>query len=165
MKPMHATFFLAILAATACGTVEPVDSVPVIDTNLAPIVSEFIDSCREHGILADCMHRLFSIKTIKVADTPENIGGYCWFDKETLLPNHIQVSSTIPAKLIRTVLFHELGHGILAKGHTETGSPDVIMRPQMPSEEPADWKAAKDALFTVPANREGFHSDIESLIR
>lgn len=146
------TFLLLLnFLLVACGSPETASEIktfnkePIkIDSRLQPLVDEFLLDCAKYDLKAVCDNRLEEMSSIEVSkDQPvKNADGACYRS------GSIETNDFKPIKIViherwikannylRALVYHELGHCVLAKGHTDVkkwGDPsdDPLMNRQL----------------------------------
>lgn len=137
-------FLFALVLFTACSVDDDIQqssttpdpttpSSNLIDPALVDYVQRFEQEAARRGFNVDV--KALGI-TVRLVDIPEDhVAGRCYYNSN--FPNRVQIDTptfNAMSDLMREyVVFHELGHCILARGHTEATYANGICRSIMAS--------------------------------
>lgn len=138
-----------LLLLSGCGTYEPADwffherinkrHTHYIDPLFKPVLAEFQREAYFYGVGLPLYGKLRRVEfgETKKEDSPRRVGvcntylinGRVDYTRITIHPRYKEKLDSID---FRALMFHELGHCILDKDHTET-SPATLMNPTIPN--------------------------------
>ncbi len=114
---------LLLLASSSCAPIDPGNNYTV-SPEIEPYLLSFQDEARAHGVLIT-----FHGIDVQFGDLPAPQVGVCYSGQLRVVVDQ-RVWDTYDSYRREVVIYHELGHCLLGKGHVAASTP-AIMNPML----------------------------------